>query len=156
MDHRAKFPAKNRRGQDRTARRRSQRAGHFAQVWRVVGIKTAPARRRLDRRIGREQHGDGIADRMIVADPRQGAGRPSGRKHRLARLAQVAHQLVHRRGRFVILTQEQDRRRRRDGGARPMPQFGGAIAECGEPQNLGDLQRNLARGAEPISDRVRP
>ena len=38
---------------------------------RIVGIESAPARRRLDGAIGRDEHQNRIADRVAVADPGQ-------------------------------------------------------------------------------------
>jgi hypothetical protein len=64
---------------------RSQCSGYLTEVRRLIWIESAPARRRLDRRIRGDQHCHSIADRMIIANPRQGASRPSGRKDRLAR-----------------------------------------------------------------------
>jgi hypothetical protein len=71
---------------------------------------------------------------MIVANPRQGTGRPSVRKHRLAGIAQIANQLINRCGR-----------------PRPVPQFGAAVTKRRDPQSLGELKRDLARGGEPVA-----
>src|SRR5215467_6735416 len=47
----------------------SQRARHFAQMRRIVGIEATPKRHRLDGPISRDEHDHRIAHRVTVADP---------------------------------------------------------------------------------------
>src|SRR5690606_1601250 len=74
----------------------SKRARHLGEVLRPVGIQAAAAGGGLDGRVGWNQHRDRIADRMIVADPRQRALWASGEEHRLVGVAEIARQLVDR------------------------------------------------------------
>ena len=47
----------------------SQCPCHFAEVRWIVGIEAALARRRLDGAIGRDEHEDGIENRVAITDP---------------------------------------------------------------------------------------
>ena len=118
---------------------------------RIVGIEATPACRRFNGEIGRHQHDDRIEHRMTVADPGQRLRRASGDEHAFAGALQVAHEIVDGGRRFVVLPQHQHRRGLRDRGARAVPQLGRAVSKGRDPQDFGNLERDLADAAEAVS-----
>jgi hypothetical protein len=81
-----------------------QRASHFAQVGRIVGIEATLARYRLDGPIGWDEHDHRVANRVIVADPGQRPGRPPRRKHHLTCTIQITDKIIDGGGGLVVLS----------------------------------------------------
>ena len=90
---------------------------------------------------------------MVIANPWQSAVRSAYGKHRFAGSGQIVDQLIDRCGGLVVRPEQEDRSVRCDRSGRPVLQFSGAVAERGNAQNLGDLQRDLAGSPEPIASR---